>query len=120
VSVGHIYVIDTSLAKPQKEKITLCICAADNLFFWINTKAARHGDGQMPLGKDDHYYLTHDCFLDCSRVTTFPPSELANAKHIGEISKEFASRIVDFLKVNPPRVLSKRYIDLAISKLGEV
>lgn len=120
MSVGHIYVIDTSLARPPKEKITLCICAADGFFFWINTKPAMHGHGQFQLTKADHHYLTHDCYLDCSRATTFPPSELADAKHIGPISSELAGRIVTFLKDDPPKVLPQRYIDLAIGNLSKL
>ncbi len=120
MSVGHIYVIDTVLARPPKEKITLCICAKDNLFFWINTKPAYHGDGQFPLTKNDHHYLTHDCFLDCSRATTFPPNELNSAKHIGLISSELAGRIIAFLENTPPKTLAKRYADLAIANLGQI
>lgn len=118
MTVGHIYVIDTALARPPKEKITVCICTSDNLFFWINTKPARHGDGQLPLSKGEHFYLTHDCFLDCSRVTSFPPDELNAAKHIGPISREMAQRVIKLLVDSPPKTLPKRYADLAIQNLS--
>jgi hypothetical protein len=118
VTVGHIYVIDTALARPPKEKITVCICTADYLFFWINTKPARHGDGQLPLSKGEHFYLTHDCYLDCSRVTSFPPDELDAAKPIGPISKEMARRIINLLTNDPPKTLPKRYADRAIANLA--
>ncbi len=118
MSAGHIYVIDTALARPPKEKITLCICAADNLFFWINTKPPRQADGAFPLAGDDHHYLTHNCYLDLSRVTTFPQSELDSAKHIGPISDDLACRVVKFLLETPPKTLAGRYIKIAIANLS--
>lgn len=115
---GHVYVIRTILARPPKEKITLCICAAENLFFWINTNPQRHGVGQMPLHRVDHASLTHDCYLDCSRVTTFLPQELRLAQHRGSISKALAARIVKLLIDDPPKTLPNRYIQLAIRNLA--
>ena len=118
MTVGFVYVVETALANPQKEKITLCVCAADNLFFWFNTNPARHGVGQLPLDKDDHHYLTHDCFLDCSRVTTFPSHELDEAKPISLISKDLASKIADFLNDEQPKTLSAKQLALFIENLS--
>jgi hypothetical protein len=117
VNVGHVYVVNTTLARPTKDKLTICICADDDLFFWINTAARPHGVGQFALAADDHKALTHACHLDCSRATTFLPSELRGAKHRGAISSNLATRIVQYLTDNPPKTLTPRYLKLAINNL---
>jgi len=103
VIAGHVYIIRTTLARPPKDKITICVCAAENLFFWINSKPQRHGVGQIELTATDHSALTHDCFLDCSRVTTFSQREMNAAQHRGCISAALAERIVLALEGNPPK-----------------
>jgi hypothetical protein len=118
VTVGHVYVIYTTLARPPKDKITLCICAAENLFFWINTNPQRHGVGQLHLVAADHGALSHDCFLDCSRVTTFAQHELDAAQHRGTISADLARRVVEFLQNDPPKTLPPRFVNLAIANLS--
>jgi hypothetical protein len=57
---GHIYIVHTALARPPKDKIALCICGGENLFFWLNTKPQRHGVGQLALVADA---LSHDCLI---------------------------------------------------------
>lgn len=115
---GDVYVIYTALANPPKDKLTVCICATENLFFWINTNPRRHGVGQFPLVAADHGALTHDCFLDCSRVTTFSQHELHGAQHRGSISVGLAQRIVEFLENHPPKTLAPRFLKLAIDNLS--
>jgi hypothetical protein len=117
VIVGHVYVIHTTLARPPKDKITVCICAAENLFFWINTNPQRHGIGQLPMTAADHAALSHDCFLDCSRVTTFAKRELESARARGAISARLASRVVELLEKEPPKTLAPRYVKLALDNL---
>ena len=113
---GHV--IHTALARPPKDKLTVCICAAENLFFWINTKPQRHGVGQLALAAADHGALSHDCFLDCSRVTTFSRDELDKARHRGAISAALAQRIVEFLENHPPKTLPPRFLKLAMANLS--
>lgn len=115
---GHVYVIYTVLARPPKDKLTICICATENLFFWINTNSQRHGVGQLPLVAADHGALTHDCFLDCSRVTTFSQHELDDAQNRGTISAALAKRIVESLENEPPKTLPPRFLKLAIDNLA--
>ncbi|MFG1461776.1 hypothetical protein V5F77_02670 [Xanthobacter sp. DSM 24535] len=116
--VGHVYVVHTTLARPPKDKITICICAGENLFFWINTKPQRHGLGQLPLTAVEHAALSHDCFLDCSRATTFSPYELNTSQHRGTISAALALRIVESLRNDPPKTLPRRFVQLAINNLS--
>jgi hypothetical protein len=118
VNVGHVYVVNTTLARPAKDKLTICICAGDNLFFWINTDPRPHGVGQFALAADDHAALTRDCHLDCSRATTFLPNELRDAKHRGAISSDLAARIVQHLTDHAPKTLTPRYLKLAIDNLA--
>lgn len=115
--VGNLYVVFTVLAKPPKDKLSICICAAENLFFWINTQAASHGIGQLQLEKTDHGALTHSCFLDCSRVTTFQERELLGAKDRGPISDEFLEKIIEILTNSPPKTLPKKHLSVAMSNL---
>jgi hypothetical protein len=116
--LGHVYVIHTTLSRPPKQKITVCICADQNLFFWINSKPNRNGIGQLPLVSADHPSLTRDCHLDCSRVTTFSGQELASAQPRGSISPALALRIVRFLEDRPPKTLTPRNLALAIRNLS--
>ncbi len=116
--VGDVYVVYTALARPPKDKLSICICASDNLFFWINTKAQRHGVGQFPLFAADHAALTHGCFLDCSRVTTFLPGELGSAQHRGPIGVDLAKRIVEFLENKPPKTLPPSQVRLVVENLS--
>lgn len=116
-NVGHVYVIHTTLTRPPKEKIAICICDKRNLFFWVNTNQRAHGIGQLPLVASDHHALSHDCFLDCSRVTTFSEHELGDAKHRGPVSEDLARRIVAFLQKEPPRTLPQGHVTLALANL---
>jgi hypothetical protein len=117
--VGHVYVVRTVITKPPKHKITICVCAAENLFLWINTKPRQHDVGQFALTARDHAALTHDCYLDCSRVTTFA-AELASALHRGQISKGLAARVVEFLKKKPPKTLPGKHLNLIITNLSKL
>lgn len=115
---GHVYVIYTALARPPKDKLTVCICGNEKMFFWVNSDPRRHGVGQFALAAADHSNLTHDCFLDCSRVTTFSQHELDGAQHRGPISADLAQRLVEFLDRNPPKTLTPRFLKLAIDNLA--
>lgn len=117
---GHVYVVHTALTRPlPKDKITRCVCAADDLFFWINTAPRSHGIGQLDLSPSDHpRALTRPCFLDCSRVTTFPAHELRAAQARGAISPALAARIVRLLTDAPPKTLAPRHVRAAIAGLS--
>jgi hypothetical protein len=117
--VGHVYIVYTAHSKPPKNKITICVCAAENLFLWINTEPRPHDVGQFALTARDHAALKHACYLDCSRVTTFG-AELASALHRGSISKALAARIVEFIEKKPPKTLPGRYLKLIISNLSKL
>jgi hypothetical protein len=118
VTNGHVYLVHTALTRPPKDKLTICICAAESLFFWINTEPRHHGIGQLPLEAGEHSALSHGCHLDCSRVTTFPPHELKAAQARGAISQKLATRIVGLLREAPPKTLPPRHLDLAIENLS--
>ena len=105
MSPGDVCVIHTALSRPPKNKIVLCVGSHPPLFFWINTAARFHGIGQMPLTAADHPALTHDCFLDCSRVTTLPAHELRDAQRRDPITAALADAIADFLELQPPATL---------------
>ena len=118
MNVGEVYVVFTTLARPPKDKITLCVCTAQNLFVWINTLPNRSGIGQFPLGPSDHSALSHDCFLDLSRMTTFSAAELASARGRGPISRALAARILAFVASDPPKTLPPRQLRILIENLS--
>src|SRR5580658_5264638 len=113
-----MYMSSTRTSRPAKDKITICICETELLFFWINTEPRSHGIGQFLLQQRDHAALSHDCYLDCSRVTTFPAHELRAAEHRRAISRELASRIVVFITTAPPKTPAPRYLKIAIANLS--
>ena len=121
---GNVYVVRTTLArapkhKPEqasKDKIVLCISANDKFFFWFNTSQAHHGIGQLPVQPTQAPGLVHDCFLDLSRLTTFPPAELANAKDCGTASRELLIKVISTLNEGI-RTLTQRQINSAVSSL---
>lgn len=71
----------------------------------------------MPLAANDHLALRHDCYLDCSRVTTFREQELLSALNRGPISAAVAGRIVDLLRDHPPKTLVASQRTLVINNL---
>jgi len=115
--LGHVYVVPTTLTKPPKDKLTICVCVDQSLFVWFNTKPRSHGHGQLPIAATEHPALTHDCYLDCSRVTSFPPRELAAAQQRDRISAALAARIIAYLEANPPKTLPGRHRQLIIDNL---
>ncbi|WP_366556722.1 hypothetical protein [Aquibaculum sediminis] len=99
LEVGHVYVVRTTLNKPlPKDKITICVAAGENYFLWFNTKPQPHGFGQLPCTAEDHPALSHDCYLDLSRLTCFSPNEIATARHRGTISDALRERIVQMVE----------------------
>lgn len=116
---GHVYVIFATIAKPPKDKLTICVCAGKNLFLWINTKRNDRQDGQLPLRADDHGVLDRDCFLDCSFVSTFPPVSLASARDRGPISDDLRNRIIEMFEQTPPRRVPRERVALIIASLRE-
>ncbi len=116
--IGSVYVIRTGLTRPPKDKITLCVGISVDLFLWINTSPRPHGVGQIALSAKDHAALTHDCYLDCSRVTTFLPHELATARDRGPISAPLAQRLHQALTETPPKTLTPQTLQQLLAALA--
>jgi hypothetical protein len=75
------------MAEPSAGRLVkTCNCGA--------VRMERMGVGQFSLKQADHDALTHDCHLDCSRVTTFPAPELATCL--------FADPIADIAVLGAP------------------
>ena len=116
--IGHVYVIYTTITKPPKDKITICVCAANSYFLWINSLPRVHGVGQMELQAADHpAALNKDCFLDCSKITVFSTQEISRAEHRGQISHDLAERIIEFLEKHPPKTLPEKHRALIADNL---
>lgn len=93
--LGHLYIVQTVLTKPPKDKFALCVCEENGFFFWINSKQRPHGRDQMALDADCHLLVTKDCFLDLSRVVQHPTFELEDSKEFERISPEIAKAIIE-------------------------
>lgn len=119
MNIGSVYVLYTALSKPPKNKIVLCVGNDPPLFFWINTLPRFHGIGQMQLAGADHSALTHDCYLDCSRVTTFPTHELRDAEERDPITTMLADAIAAFLETNQPATLPATHRQTICTLLSE-
>lgn len=117
MNAGEIYVVRTNLTNPPKDKIVLCICGQADLFFWFNTDPRRHGIGQMAFSGTEHGALSRACYLDCSRVTTFSPQELAAAQARGPVTQAVGAAIKAFLNATPPRTLPQTHLALALVNL---
>lgn len=115
--VGHIYIIDTVLSKPPKEKYALCVCVADNLFLWINTKAAPHGRDQLALSAGCHDLIKHDSHLDMSKLFRHSDWELDEAKEFPPISQALCRSIVDRINAGLD-VLSPRHAAVVAANLA--
>jgi hypothetical protein len=94
VSAGDVYRIRTTLTDPPKQKIVLHVGTATNLFLWFNTDA-RKRPAQMAVAQQEAPGITHNCYLDCGRVTTFPQRELDGAEHCGHASNAFLTRVIE-------------------------
>jgi len=91
VITGHVYRVHTTLANPPKTKIVLCV---GNWFLWFNSEA-RQRPAQMQVKAGEAPGISKDCYLDCGRITVFPPGELAAAQDEGACTHEFLSRVAD-------------------------
>lgn len=117
--LGHIYIVDTVLTKPPKEKFALCVCIADGLFVWINTDPAPHGRDQLPLSTGCHKLITHDSHLDLSRIVRHPEWEMDDAKEFHCISKEMCDAILARIDAGLD-VLSPRHASLVRENLSSL
>lgn len=117
--LGHIYIVDTVLSKPPKEKFALCVCVADGLFFWINTNAAPHGKDQLPLASGCHKLITHDSHLDLSKVFKHLDHEIEDAREFPCISEALRDEIVAKIEAGLD-VLSPRHGALITKNLRSI
>ena len=109
--VGHVYIVDTLLTKPPKAKFALCVCIDPQYFLWINSKPQSNGRDQLALKTGCHRLVSHDSFLDLSRIVAHSPVELENAREFERISSELIHCILDAID-NGLDVLPKRHADL--------
>ena len=75
--IGNIYIIYSSWITPPHDKICVCICGQRHWFFWVNTNAAFHNIGQIPLVARCHGAIPHDFVPDLSGVKTASPFGVA-------------------------------------------
>lgn len=91
--LGRVYLVPTRTLASH-DKIVIC-CIEPDRFIWINSAPnQRRPEAQVPIGENEHSALTHDSFIDLSRITTFLPSELEQAEPRDMISPVIAQRII--------------------------
>lgn len=114
---GHIYWITFGFIQPPHEKISICICPEQPLFFWINTKPKYHGIGQLSVPAAICPSLKYDSVLDLSGVKTGSPADLASARSDGPISADLKALLIAELS-NPIRLLPDGHRLLALKNLS--
>lgn len=114
--LGHVYIVNTALSQPPKEKYAVCICVDPRLFVWINSKARPHGKDQLQIEAGCHELVKHDSHIDLSKLFAHPDFEMEVAKEFARISKELCQRIIEQLESN--EMLSRQHIDLIKTNLG--
>lgn len=114
---GRVYRIHTTLVDPPKEKIVLCV---GTLFLWFNTDPRRR-PAQLPVKPGEAPGISRNCYLDCGRVTVFPPLELATAKDQGACMPQFLLRVIDEIKNRATTLatLHRRQIAETLGPLAE-
>jgi hypothetical protein len=109
--LGHVYIIETVLSKPMKEKYAICVCVADGFFLWFNTEARPHGKDQVAAPAGCHELIKHDSFIDMSKMFRHPDFELAGAKEFARISDQLCQAIIDLIDAGP-EILPPRHAAL--------
>lgn len=107
--VGRVYVVPTRTLA-NHNKIVIC-CIEPDRFIWINTQPnRRRPEAQVQIAENEHTALTHDSYIDLSRITTFPPHELDAAEARDMISPAVAQRIIaglaDVVTLTPGQIQS--------------
>lgn len=114
---GNLYWITYNYINPIHEKISLCICPNQPLFFWINSNARFHGVGQLLIKKDICPFLQYDSYLDLSSVKTGSVSEMSTARNEGAMSTDMKKLVVAQL-ANSNQLLADSHRLLAIANLS--
>ena len=101
MNVGDVLRVHTTLTKPPKHKIVLYVGhhAGADLFLWFNTNPRRERPAQMSVAPNEAPGITHNCFLDCGRVTTFTAYELERATRLGRASDLFLARVAQEIEL---------------------
>jgi hypothetical protein len=78
----------------SKRKIVLYVGHhfGNDLFLWFNTDA-RQRTAQLPIAAGEAPGITHECFLDCGRVTTHSETEFE--MHFGRASSAFLRKVAE-------------------------
>jgi len=113
--VGDVFLIPNNAIYPPNKKFSICVCAANNLFFLINSENREKYDC-IAITRSDNSFLQHDSFVSCSRVFNYHIFVIKKSKFIGAISNADLTRIVD--KVASSEVLSENKIGLITKNLN--
>jgi hypothetical protein len=100
VIVGEILHVWATLARPPKRKIVMFVGTEQSLFLWFNTDARRNRPAQVPVAAHEIPGITHDCFLDCGWVSTFPERDLAGASSSGCAWPDFLLRVAEEIEAH--------------------
>jgi hypothetical protein len=113
----NVFIYQCTWINPPHPKIILCICDERCWGFWFNSEARSHGIGQLPVSPEDHRAaITRDCFLDLSSVKAVRPQEVRAADDRGEISADFAAKIVEALEAGVD-LLNNVHKEIALNAL---
>lgn len=115
---GNIYIYRCTWIDDPHDKIALCICDQKSWFFWFNSDARFHGQGQLHVSVNEHpKALTKNCYLDLSSVKAASPRDLKAAKDCGQITLAFRTKVLAVL-ANPIPLLPDVQRNLALTNLA--
>ena len=114
---GNVYVIYCNYIRPPHDKICLCFCETDRLFFFVNSRPRMIADAQEIIHQSElASALTHDSYIDLSGPKTFSAEDVLKAQDRGPLAPAAIQRIRDRLQTGA-RTLSGRYKALALANL---
>ncbi|MDR2449838.1 MAG: hypothetical protein LBD52_07765 [Prevotellaceae bacterium] len=68
----------------------------------INQNLAQNiKDYHMPVEHTKYSFLTHKCFVDCSRLKTAKPDKIMVGQYLGDINEEDLTLIKETVKSSP-------------------
>lgn len=117
---GNVYVVYCNYIKPPHDKICLCFCEVDRLFFFINSQPRFIADAQVLIEVKDAAsgVLSYDSYIDLSGPKTFSDTEVARGHDRGPLSADAIKRIRSCLQ-NGASTLTARYKALALANLPD-
>lgn len=115
IQLGDVYLVLNDEITPAKQKLSVCVCVAPELFFLINSENRKIYDCVL-ASKKDNACLKYDSYVSCSRTFAYPSKRLN--KKLGRLSPSTLAAIRE--KVKSSEILEQKVIDAIIRGFEKV